>query len=584
VNAAYVLDWYGASSAEVDLRMARDSSGYLLRYNSPFRATMRAPSQEIPAGPEDLEQIGADLDLFAGGVSGLSRGGNGVGALPSDDDLIELGRQIFDLTLPPHVRAELRKRDFFLEIGTDDSLLHYPWELMHDGEDFLCLKHFIGRFVNLQQPPKEQNGPNAYGPGSDLGELRVLVISVPQPVPRGGFSFPRLVAAEREADAIVETLTGLGLSPVYLGYNDATRTKVLQALREPYHIIHFAGHAIFHPEIPRRSALVLQDENVGVGALTSALRDQRSVLCVVNGCETTRAVGTDTDRDEADSTGTWTEQYNIYGLARAFLETGSYLLGSRWKLHDQSAGVFAQTFYSALLGESQPIGQAITTARAAVKEQSPSGDFSWASYVYYGDPRMCLSRAGNGAPPAPSIEAESAPDELLDAVAPLHAEVAGTPEHEPFRELAREYEATRATMPFGFERTRKMSDLVTEAKKRADAAGDCSAAIEALAAGGDGERVITLALIEAQPNAEYFGHVLEGITSPNSAFEQYHALVAAKALVPLLDAEQKATLQQTLTEETSDPTFYGTDRHLLASDILTKLGDESSVAGNPNFV
>ena len=322
MNAPYVLDWYGASSAEVDLRTARDDSGYLLRYNSPFRATMRAPSQEIPAGPEDLEQISSDLDLFADGVAGLTRGGDGVVAAPADEDLVELGRQIFDLTLPPHVRAELRNRDFFLEIGTDDNLLHYPWELMHDGEDFLCLKHYIGRFVNLHQAPKEQGGTNAYGPGSDLGELRLLVISVPQPVARGGLSFSKLAAAENEAEAIVETLTDLGLSPVYLTYNNATRTKVLQALREPYHIIHFAGHAIFHPEIPRRSALVLQDENVGVGALTSALRDQRSVLCVVNGCETTRAVGGDATEDETKC-GTWTEQYNIYGLARAFLETGS---------------------------------------------------------------------------------------------------------------------------------------------------------------------------------------------------------------------------------------------------------------------
>ena len=117
------------------------------------------------------------------------------------------------------------------------------------------------------------------------------------------------------------------------------------------------------------------------------------MLCVVNGCETTRAVGGDATEDETKC-GTWTEQYNIYGLARAFLETGSYLLGSRWKLNDQSAGLFARTFYSALLGKGQPIGQAITTARTAVKEQSLSGDFSRASYVYYGDTRMCLEEGG----------------------------------------------------------------------------------------------------------------------------------------------------------------------------------------------
>ena len=219
-----------------------------------------------------------------------------------------------------------------------------------------------------------------------------------------------------------------------------------------------------------------------------------------------------------------------------------------------------------------------------MKEQSLSGDFSWASYVYYGDPRMCLSRRdgdGDGVPPEP--EAEEATGDLATALAPAAAAAATDVQHQASSDLAREYENVRASMPFGFERTRKMSDIVTRARALARG-GDCSTVIETCAAGGDGDRVIGLGLIQAQPDAAHLPHVLQSIAAPRSAFEQYHALVAAKALAPLLDAAGKETLQKALTEQTSDPSFYGTDRHLLASDILTRLRDESSVSGNPAFV
>src|SRR5262245_8920211 len=324
----YLLDWHAGSSAEVDLRAARDGGTYLLRYASPFRPTMRAPSQEIAAGAHDLEQINRNLNEFAARVVGVSRGGNGVAASPSDVDLQEFGQQLFEMVLPRHVQSDLRQRELFVEVGTDDKLLHYPWELMHDGEEFLCLKHYLGRFVNLDRT-LELNGATPYGPGFDLGDLRVLVISVPQPRPRDGRQFARLTAAESEAHAIIETLAADGLQPEALLERDATFTNVGKALRRPWHIIHFAGHAVFDPENPRATALVLDDANITVGGLTARLQNQRAVLCVVNACESTRGSfraasddvddGDPQDADGAEDSVSWTDQYDIYGLARAFL-------------------------------------------------------------------------------------------------------------------------------------------------------------------------------------------------------------------------------------------------------------------------
>jgi len=63
----------------------------------------------------------------------------------------------------------------FLEIGVDESLNEFPFELMHDGETHCCLKHNVGRYVVAHRtrplkPPPDQSA-----------NRRVLLISAPNP-------------------------------------------------------------------------------------------------------------------------------------------------------------------------------------------------------------------------------------------------------------------------------------------------------------------------------------------------------------------------------------------------------------------
>ena len=60
------------------------------------------------------------------------------------------------------------------------------------------------------------------------------------------------------------------------------------------------------------------------------------VLCFINGCETAE-------------TAQGKDRLNVYGLAQAFLETGAYLLGTRWKVSDSAAAAFAPTFYDRII-------------------------------------------------------------------------------------------------------------------------------------------------------------------------------------------------------------------------------------------
>jgi CHAT domain-containing protein len=310
--------------------------------------------------------------------------------------LQRIGTRLLTWVLSPSAKSDLSGQDLFLDIGIDNVLVDFPWELLHDDDEFLALKHFLGRFVNMRQLPG--NRAPAIFNAPDLGDLKVLVISAPAPRERDGVSFPRLRGARAETDAVFDLLSGAGVEPHYLP--DATYAAVDDALRQTYHIIHFTGHA-------QGGELVLHDANMSVGELTATLGHRRCVFCFVNACQT--AAG-DTPPTACDADG-WAEEQRVFGLVRAFLQSGAYVLGTRWELPDQAGADFATTFYRELLGAGAPIGKAVTEARRQLKKNEPV-DWAWASYVYYGDPRLCFRKVEGDEPAA----AEEPVGELVEVI------------------------------------------------------------------------------------------------------------------------------------------------------------------------
>lgn len=596
----FYLDWVSGSSAVVDIQAAGNgaTTRYWLRYTSPFRPTMRSPSQELPTGTAEFEQINRDLDAFASRRAVRAQRGGPADAPPPTDgaDLAELGRQLFELTLPRLVRSDLRKEGLFIELGTDEDLLHLPWELMHDGDDFICLKHYVGRYVNMRRTPELQARvlPNS---GSDLGRLRVLLIAVPRPKPQDGQVFEELPSVEAERDAILTTLGDLGVQAEVLSGPDATGTRVLRALRDTYQIVHFSGHAIFDARAANASAVVLDDRKLSVGRLIVALAEQPAVLCVINACETTRSVAPVPGGPEGALS--WQDQYNMYGLARAFLENGAYVLGSRWKLPDVSARRFAEEFYRSFLGNGDPIGRAITVARQAVSQAATSDDFSWASYVYYGDPRLCLRRATDEPPSQLQIPMEDAvlaldttavaPEGIVEIKKEIEGETLGL-EHPDellrrrrlrltLEEAAREYERIRGATPLG-EQSTELGKVVATVAALA-ASEPVGSAESILQRDREGDRAILLALLEAKPDPAHFEFVLDVLRASMSATEEAQALKVAARMLSDLAADQKARLGALLTARATAPELLGTDRLLLISQLRSRLGD--SGPGNPDF-
>lgn len=141
------------------------------------------------------------------------------------------------------------------------------------------------------------------------------------------------------------------------------------------------------------------------------------------------------------------------------------------------------------------------------------------------------------------------------------------------KELARVYEEMRRDMGPGTGRTLELTSIVTQARALAKQAGYGSIEVSELFAGdSEGSRIVSLAIVQALPDLNFFDLVLQSISNSRSAFEQYQALQAMERLVPLLNADQKRELTVVLKDQRSGgPGKFITkdsDRWLLSTRML----------------
>lgn len=112
-------------------------------------------------------------------------------------------------------------------------------------------------------------------------------------------------------------------------------------------------------------------------------------------------------------------------------------------------------------------------------------------------------------------------------------------------ELADEYRRLRGSMRAGGERTSQMEHVVLEAKRLPDAdALDPEDVSEWFHRGKPEARVIALGLMEGNARLRDFDVALEAIERSRSAFEQYHGLKLAEAMIPKLSPGKRAQLKR----------------------------------------
>jgi len=274
------------------------------------------------------------------------------------------GEQIFSQLLPEPVRQQLRNAaPSDLHLHVDEQLIHVPWELCHDGADFLATKFRMGRYVltSRQIPPSRTERAQP-----DL--LKVLLIADPT---------ENLPQAAQEAEQLCKLLDGIARVKVTLiGGKLVSKTELLTEL-QTHDGVHFAGHSHYDPVQPSRSGWHLHE-----GVLTAEeLRNlSRSPLLVFsNSCQ-------------AGATAAWEGRYRYdeqaFGIGSAFLVAGvRNYIGTFWVVHDEESRDFAVAFYQGL-ASGLTLGEALRKARLEIRSQKGGERLTWASYMLYGDPAV----------------------------------------------------------------------------------------------------------------------------------------------------------------------------------------------------
>ena len=174
-----------------------------------------------------------------------------------------------------------------------------------------------------------------------------------------------------EGKTVYSLASSMGTQARFLT-NDEVKDGLLEQFRD-YSVIHFAGHAVFNPDEPLASGLVLADGSVLTAARIlqdSSFRTEKGKLLVLSACQT--GVNVITSGGE------------IVGLARALFYAGMpNLISSLWEVADRSTAQLMQDFHQIWQFGKGSIAGALRQAQLkALEEQQPI--HAWAPFIHLG--------------------------------------------------------------------------------------------------------------------------------------------------------------------------------------------------------
>jgi len=274
------------------------------------------------------------------------------------EKLKEYGQFLFTRFFHNEVKTFLKKlnRPLFIITTTDESEL--PWELAHDGDNFLGIKHEIGRQLGVKSFPTFKNL-------SSSKKLSFLFIVNPT---------NDLQCSE---DEITELITSIRKNVEgeikVLAKDEANHLNIgIELSKGIYDVIHYSGH-IKADKRKNKGFMLLADGGQlsceDASFLEKDVSNPRHPVVFLNGCKSNSMA-------ESITAGF------IQGGARA-------VIADSYNIRDKSAKMFAIAFYQELFKRDCSIGNAIKNARKKC-DDNKTADNSWGSYVLYGDPTYQL--------------------------------------------------------------------------------------------------------------------------------------------------------------------------------------------------
>lgn len=342
--------------------------------------------EDAPVSLNDVEKHSARIKELLARANRRGRIGNDV-----LNGLRQAGQLLYEELFPVRAKQSLGDSGLeFLVLGTDDRLVHIPWELAHDGEEFLCRRFSMGRVVSTRQEfsvSRRRIG----------APLSMLILADPQ---------GNLASSYQEGLELRDLLEPLAARAVVTLKSSSIGRDYVKARLRDCDVLHYAGHAEYSAERPAESGFLLADGRLSALELRSlAGRRPFPALVFSNACDS----GHTQQWRAADG------YQHVYGLANAFLLAGvRHYLGTFWEIPDDPSLTFARAFYAELF-EGAPVGQAVRRARQGVAAEYGEGTIFWASYMLYGEP---TARYVDDGDPAPARQAQPKAPEAIE-VGPL---------------------------------------------------------------------------------------------------------------------------------------------------------------------
>jgi len=302
-------------------------------------------------------------------VETLNRHSRKGGKTPDSAESIKtVGRMLCDDLLTPRIKSRLETSTAaYLILSLDDHLVHIPWELLYVGNDFLCRRFNTGRWVRTRQSVTDV----AHRPMEKPLEMWILANpqnDLPEALSEGMKIFR--CTNQRNSDEVrINPSLDSDIRP------DRIRMKI-----KDYDLLHFAGHAEYHPGGPGTSGWRLTEGHFRADDIYKmAGGSPMPALVFSNACQSARTEPWEWKKDVKAAS---------FGLANAFLFAGvRHYLGTFWEIVDEPSGKFALEFYQHLLS-GETVGESVRAARLALAEEYGADSAGWASYLLYGDPRF----------------------------------------------------------------------------------------------------------------------------------------------------------------------------------------------------
>lgn len=280
--------------------------------------------------------------------------------------------ELFSQTLKERLDTS---RAGYMTILLDERLVHIPWELLHDGRQFLCQRYALGRLVQtrLDVPGRQQ--------AAQQGPVRFMILADLD---------GSLPAARQEGSEIRDSIEGSGSDMrVMMRCANVDVDYVRHKIRG-CDWLHFAGHVDLDPAAENHGWRLSQGRFSAGDVAKMAGSGNMPKLLFVNGCQSarTRAWSVDPARQQAG-----------FGMVNAFLLSGvRHYVGASWEIPDEPGKFFALAFYRHLMAGAT-IGLAVAEARRELIENHGEEQIVWASYVLYGDPTRQYIKARDASSP-----------------------------------------------------------------------------------------------------------------------------------------------------------------------------------------